>query len=173
MPREATNVAKIRIKRADATKQPSPSTTRVSIGGDEVVLNDFHESDPDVVGLARRAENPEAAVHHAFEVGARAIKLAQLSQDTQIVETAFKDLRAGFDSKLDETLEEIGDATTALFDEDDGAVTRVLDEFRSEFEELLGDAFDPESKRSIVGKFEALVRGLRKEDREALREVLD
>lgn len=174
MPPEGTNVANIRIKKAAATRQEvSQSKVRVSIRDDEIVLNDFHESDPDVVALARQAENPEAAVHHAFEVGARAIKLAQLSQDAQIVETAFNDLRAGFDGKLDQTLREIDDATAALFGEDDGAVTRVLDEFRSEFEELLGDAFDPDSKRSIVGKFDALVRGLRKEDRVALREVLD
>lgn len=172
MHRDASNIANAQIKTASATS-PVTVKVRVSIRDDEIVLNEFHESDPDVVALARQAEDPEAAVHHAFEVGARAIKLAQLSQDTQIVETAFKGLRAGFDGKLDETLREIGDATAAIFDEDDGAVTRVLDEFRSEFEELLGDAFDPDSKRSIVGKFDALLRSLRKEDREALREVLD
>lgn len=175
MHREASSVAKISIQRAAAVEEQHnpPSKSRVSIRDDEIVLNDFHESDPDVVALARQAENPEVAVHHAFEVGARAIKLAQLSLDAQIVETAFNDLRAGFDGKLDDTLKEIGDATAALFDEDDGAVMQVLDEFRSEFEEFLGDAFDPDSKRSIVGKFDALVRGLRKEDRESLREVLD
>lgn len=175
MHRQATDVAKIRIHKTTTKDEQhdSPSKRRVSIRDDEIVLNDFHESDPDVVALARQAENPEAAVHHAFEVGARAIKLAQLSQDAQIVETAFNDLRAGFDGKLDETLKEIDAATTALFDEDDGSVMRVLDEFRSEFEEFLGDAFDPDSKRSIVGKFDALVRSLRKDDREALREVLD
>jgi hypothetical protein len=146
---------------------------RVAVRDNEVVLNDFHETDPEVLALAREAEDAEAAMHNAFEVGARAIKLAQVSQDTHVVESAFNEMRGQFDGKLEETLNQLGEATEALFDGEDGAVPQALAGFREEFEGLLGDAFDPDSKRSIIGKFDALVRGLRKDEREAVRELLD
>ena len=119
-----------------------------------------------------RTPRPRFITHSRSELG-RSSSGQALTGRADRRERLFNDLRAGFEGKLDETLNEIGDATAALFDEDDGAVTRVLDEFRFEFEEFLGDAFDTDSKRSIIGRFDALVRGLRKDDREALREVLD
>src|SRR5438874_2098927 len=85
--------------------------TRVAVHDNEVVLTDFHETDPEVVALACQAEDPEAAMHNAFEVGARAIKLAEVSQDTHIVESAFGELRAQFDEKLEETIRELGEAS--------------------------------------------------------------
>jgi hypothetical protein len=145
----------------------------VAVRDNEIVLNDFHETDPEVVALARQADDPEAAMHNAFEVGARAIKLAQVSQDTHVVESAFNEMRGQFDRKLEETLNQVGEATDALFDGDDGVVPQALQGFREELEGMLGDAFDPDSKRSIIGKFDALVRGLRKDEREAVRELLD
>jgi hypothetical protein len=156
---------------------PSEHTTNgrvaVSVRDNEVVLNDFHETDPEVFALAHQADHPEAAMHNAIQVGARAIKLAQISQDTHVVEAAFAELRGSFDGKLDDTLRQVGDASAALFDADDGAVPKALDGFRGQLDSLLGETFDPDSKRSVIGKFDDLVRGVRNEDRKAIAELLD
>src|SRR5437016_2843189 len=103
------------------TKAGAPKTSeiRVVVRDNEVILNDFHETDPEVVSLASQAADPEAAMHNAFEVGARAIKLAEVSQDARIVESAFGELRAKFDEKLDETISELDEARDALVDEQD------------------------------------------------------
>jgi hypothetical protein len=146
---------------------------RVAVWDNEVVLNDFHETDLEVVALALGAADPETAMHNAFEVGARAIKLAEVSQDARIVERAFGELHEKFDAKLDETISELGEASDALIDEEDGALPKALHGFKDELETLLGEAFDPDSKRSIIGRFDALLRGLRNEEREAVRELLD
>jgi hypothetical protein len=152
---------------------PQTKEIHVVVRDNEVVLNDFHETDSEVVCLAARADDPEAAMHNAFEVGARAIKLAEVSQDVRIVERAFGGLHEKFDAKLDETISELTEASDALIDEEGGALPKAFYGFKDELETLLGEAFDPDSKRSIIGKFDALVRGLRKEEREAVRELLD
>ena len=146
---------------------------RVSVRDDEVVLNDFHETDPEVLNLARQADDPEAAMHNACQVGARAIKLAQVSQDTHVVETAFHEMEAHFDEKLQNTLGQVSQAADALFGEDDGAVPHALKDFQHELDDLLGGAFDPESKKSIIGKFDQLIHDLGTTERNAMRDLLD
>jgi hypothetical protein len=141
--------------------------------GEAIVLRDLLETDPEVVAVVAGADDPEAAVHSCLQVGARAIKLAQVSMDTQVVESAFQGLRGDFDAKLEETLRAVDDATAELLGEEDGALPRALGDFREQFESFLGDAFDADSKRSIIGKFDEMLHELRDEEREAITDLLD
>src|SRR5688572_12993918 len=137
---------------AIAPTDSSTTDPQVTVLGDgeAIVLRDLLETDPEVVAVVAAADDPEAAVHSCLQVGARAIKLAQVSVDTQVVESAFAGLRGEFDSKLDDTLRALDGATSDLLGEEDGALPRAFSEFREGFEGLLGDAFDADSKRSII-----------------------
>ena len=146
---------------------------RVSVLDDEVVLNDFHETDSEVVSLARQAGDADAVVHTALQVGARTIKLTQVSQDTQVVETAFGKLERRFQDQLHDALTQISETTAELFGEKDGTVPREFAHFRQELDDSLAGAFDPASKKSIIGKFDELIRDLGNEERNAIRDLLD
>src|SRR5262245_55566388 len=159
----------------EPANRPNGASTRVrvSIRDNEIVLNDFHEADPDVLAMARNAAEPDAAVHNALQVGARAVRLTQASIDVGLVETAFDTMSRGFDEKLDSATTGIVDATEALIDGDDGALPMALTSFREELDAQLSKAFDQDSKSSIIGKFDVLVRQLRNDEREAVRKLLD
>lgn len=146
---------------------------RVSVRDNEVVVNDFHETDPEVLAVVREADDADAAMHNVCQVGARAIKLAQVSQDTHVVEAAFRNLEDSFRNRLDETLRQMTAASEALFGETDGAVPHALTAFRDELEDLLGGTFDPGSRESVIGKFDELVRDLGTRERTAIRDLLD
>ena len=146
---------------------------RVAVRDNDVVLSDFHEQDVEVLGLARHSDDPEAAMHGALQVGARTIKLVQVSQGAQVVEEAFGRLNTKFDGKLNETLSEIGEAADSLFDENEGLVPQTFAGFRSDLVALLDKAFDPDSKKSVIGRFDEAVRRLQAEERKAMSELLD
>jgi len=88
--------------------------------------------------------------------------MTRTTTDVQLVETACKEL-----------LEEFRNALTARFDGQESTVSRLFNGFRGQLEELLGEAFDPDSRRSIIGKFDRVVREIRSEDRERMRQLLD
>lgn len=147
----------------------------IAIRDNEIVLNAFHETDPEVVELARKADDgdAEAVIHNALQIGARAIRLAQVSVDTMVVESAFDGMSHEFDEKLEELLGEFSETTEGLLDQDDGALPQALKEFRGELEELLDQEFDHDSKTSIIGRFDELMRTQRDGDRDAIRKLLD
>ena len=156
--------------RPAATKNP-----KVAVRDNEIVLNGFHETDPEVVEVAREAEDGDAegTIHTALRIGARAIKLAQVSVDTMVVESAFDGMSTEFDAKLGELLSDFSQTTEGLLDEDDGALPHALREFRGELEAILDEEFDEDSKTSIIGRFDELMRTQRDGDREAIRKLLD
>jgi hypothetical protein len=45
-----------------------------------------------------------------------------------------------------------------MLDSDTGMLPRSLEEFRQKLEGLLGDAFDPDSKKSVIALFEEVMR---------------
>jgi hypothetical protein len=115
-----------------------------------------------VVETVRQADDPQGTVHQLLSIGARSLRLTQATMDVQFVENACKDLLRGFES-----------AIAVRFDGDDSAVPRMLGGFRGQLEELLENAFDPDSERSIIGKFDAIVREIREEDRVRISRLLD
>ena len=64
-------------------------TITAYLRGAELVLEDFVERDPDVVAFVRETDDAELAVHRCLEMGARALRLAGATLDTQLVEHRF------------------------------------------------------------------------------------
>ena len=58
------------------------TVTTAYLQGDELVLEEFRESDPDVVALVRESDDTELAVHRCLGMGARVLRLAGATLDT-------------------------------------------------------------------------------------------
>jgi len=64
-----------------------------------------------------------------------------------------------------QTIEKITNVSESLLDDESGALPSALSGFREELEQLLGDAFDADSKSSILGRFESAQRELLQDQR--------
>ena len=133
----------------------------------------FEEHDAGVVAFVDAAEDPETAVHQIMQIGARSLAFTATSVDTAVVANAFDGMARQFDGTLEETVKHIGGITEALLDDDAGALPKAMKAFTTELDRLLGDAFDPDSKKSIVGMFERLWSDASRAQVEAVRRVVD
>jgi hypothetical protein len=136
-------------------------------------LADFEERDPEVVNLVDASDDAVSAVHRAMQVGARALALAKTSIDANLVEQAFDGMSRSFDGTLGETIEQIGKIVGTLLDEETGELPRALKQFHAQLDELLGDAFDEDSKKSVLAKLERLMDEAAKRQVAAVKRVVD
>jgi hypothetical protein len=155
------------------SEQASIKHQPVRIDGDVLYLDGFEERDPEVLHFVAASDDAESAVHRVQQVGARALALAQTSIDTHLVKSEFEGMSRGLDGKLGETVEQISEVTSALLDEKDGELAVALKHFASQLEELLGDTFDEDSKKSALAKFDRLCEEAAKRQVEAVRRVVD
>lgn len=141
--------------------------------GDALVLHDFRECDPEVVQLVREADDTEAAIHNCLQVGARAINLAQVSMDAELVEHAFEDMTTTFERNVKDAVEQVNEASTGLLDQEDGDLVTVLNGWREQVDRQLGDHFDPDSKSSVIGKLEAVFEQASVAQAEAIKRLMN
>lgn len=158
---------------------PSPNTvvpidhTRATLDGDALVLQQFRETDPEVIALVRSSNDIAGSAHRMLQVGARAINGAQTTVDVEIVDRSFADLTDRFDGTLKEVRKEIAETLDQSLDSEDGEVRKTLDAFRTEFDKKLGDTFDPDSKKSVLGLVNAMLDDTHRMHVESLRRILD
>ena len=127
--------------------QPIPLTTgRVLVADGVVYVRELEECDAEVVRIVAESDDPVAATSQCLRVGARALRAAHVTVDVDVIERSFRDLEARFETRMTAAVDEIARTTTDLLDEDDGALTGTLSAFRTEFDQLLGDTFDADSK---------------------------
>jgi hypothetical protein len=138
-----------------------------------LVLDGFQERDPEVVNFVSASEDAESAVHRVMQVGARALSLARSSIDTAVVEHAFGDMSREFDGRLEKTIEQLGELTDELLDDESGALTQALSSFKGQLDELLGKTFDPDSKKSVLAAFESIFAEAAQRQLDGLRRVID
>jgi hypothetical protein len=85
------------------------------------------------------------------------LRAAHVTVDVDVIERSFQDLETRFEARVGAAVDEIARTTTGLLDEEDGALTSTLTAFRADFDQLLGDTFDADSKVSVIAKIESLV----------------
>jgi hypothetical protein len=141
--------------------------------GDELVISNFHEVDPEVLAVMREADDLPAAVHRGLAVGARALRAAQVSVDSAIVERAFEEMREVFRRSIDEFAREIGEKADELLDGEEGEIPKALTQFRDGVETLLDETFDPNNKQSAVTKLETVLAEAGREQVAAVRRLID
>lgn len=133
------------------------NTGRVLVADGVVYLRELEEADDEVVRIVGESDDPVAAVSQCLRVGARAMRAAHVTVDVDVIERSFHELEARFESRVTDAVDEIARTSAGLLDSEDGALTGTLSDFRTEFEQLLGDTFDADSKVSVLAKVEELV----------------
>ena len=135
--------------------EPEPSAV-VLIDG-VVVITDLAETDPVLVDMVREAGDPDAAVRSALQVGARAVRAAGVSVDTEVIDRRFSSMAEQMDRQLDLAVTGMSDAIEKAVAADGGAIPAVLDRHRDTLEAMLGSTFDPDSKTSVLSLMEQML----------------
>lgn len=150
--------------------QPEPAA---QVEGDTLILRNFQETDPDVVSVAREAEDPDATVHRVLQIGAKAIRGAEASVETEVVEKAFEEMTTTFDAKVAGAVEEIQDVSRELLDEEEGELHLALEQWKQDVEEVFDGVFDEDSKRSVLSKLDRVLEKAGEMQIIALRRLID
>jgi hypothetical protein len=141
--------------------------------GNELVLEDFRESDPDVVGFVRDADEPEAAVHRCLTMGARVLRVAGATLDTELVEHRFDEMTGELDRSIEGFAKRVDESAESLLDSEDGKLALALNTWLDEVETTLDATFDENSKKSAIAKLEKVLEDARAEQVAAVRRLLD
>jgi hypothetical protein len=130
---------------------------RVLVADGVLYVRELEEHDCEVVRIVAASDDAAAATSQCLRVGARALRAANVTVDVDVIERSFSDLESRFEARVAAAVDEIARTTNGLLDEEDGALTGTLAAFRGDFDRLLGDTFDAESKVSVIAKIEELV----------------
>ncbi len=155
-----------------AVQMSEPRQT-VYIEGDELVISELRERDPDVVGFARLEDVAEDAIRRCLRVGAVALRAVPGSLDTAFVDRRFTDFERRLDATTLQVVQRIEGTTARLFDPEQGEVRKFLQGWHEELEANLGETFDPKSKESVLSKFESLFARIASEQTKLIRNVVD
>jgi hypothetical protein len=145
----------------------------VVLDGEAVVVRELIETDRTVVALVRDSDDPEAAVHQLLGVGGRVTALTRTTMDSEVVRHAFETMREEIHDGNSAALGELKYTMSGFLDPEDGVLARSLKAGREDLERALGEAVDPDSRRSIVGKVEAALEQRTKAALQQLGQLLD
>lgn len=129
----------------------------VFVGTDTVYIRDLEEHDSETVMLIANADDPVEATHQCLTIGARVVRAAHVSLDADLVEKRFDSMTDHFDEQVGNVVVQIAASTQAFLDEETGALPAVLETHRKRLDELLGAAFDPDSRVSVMAAFEKVM----------------
>lgn len=141
----------------------------IYIDGSDVVITNFRSGDSELLALVREVPDPAQVVGTCLTVGARAVRLTGTSAETAMVETRFAALEHRVEHGVTKAVELIATTAAQYLDPEHGALKSMLDEL----EKCLGDAFDPESKASVLAKFEGLLTGGTADMKKVVRDMVD
>lgn len=147
--------------------------TTAYVQSDELVLDDFHETDTEVVAFVRMADDAEAAVHRCLEMGARALGLAGATLDTQLVEHRFETMTSELGRAVAKFAENVDDTAEKLLGEEGGSLKTALEGWLEDVTSTLDATFDETSKRSAIAKLENVLERARTEQVRSVRALLD
>src|SRR5262245_18179511 len=143
------------------------------VRGEELVLEDFVERDPDVVAFVRDSDDVELAVRRCLGMGARALRLAGATLDTQLVEHRFDAMTSELDRSVETFARSVDATAEKLLGEDSGVLQTALTGWLDEVTATLDSTFDETSKRSAIAKLETVLENARSEQIKSMRRLLD
>jgi hypothetical protein len=107
-----------------------------------------------VVQIIMDADDPEGAAHTLLRIGAHSVRIASTDLSTELVERRFTRMADLIDRSVEAAVNRLADTTNHLLDEETGTFPKVVAEVTGELEQLLSDAFDEDSKSSVIAKIE-------------------
>jgi hypothetical protein len=138
--------------------QPIPiERPEVTVIDGTLVVHELEERDPEVVGLIDEADDAVEATRQCLRIGVRAVRVARVSVDSDLVEKRFEAMESRLTVKVDEAVAGITGAAHDLLDEDGGALVAALAGHEQQIEEILGATFDPDSKKSVIALVEQVL----------------
>ncbi|MGH3010222.1 MAG: hypothetical protein ACRDMY_00015 [Gaiellaceae bacterium] len=143
----------------------------VLIVDDELVVDKLRITDPDAIAFVASSDDPELALVRCVEMGARVLRLANATVDTQVVEHRFEEMTKSLDRSVDALAQRIDDSARALLDDENGELTAALRTWLTDVTNALGATFDETSKKSAIAKLEALLESARAEQVAAVRRL--
>lgn len=105
--------------------------------------------------------------------GARVLRVAGATLDSELVEHRFGEMTADLDRKIVDFAERVDESAESLLDEEEGKLALALRTWLDEVGTLLGETFDETSKKSAIAKLEKMLEQARKEQVRAVRQLLD
>lgn len=130
---------------------------KVVVSADALMISNLIETDVELVRYVGSATDPVDATRRCLRVGVRSVQAASAALDSETVRTQFDRLTSDFSSSVDGAIAHISDLTTGLLDDETGALAGALNGHRQQLHDLLDSQFDPDSKRSIIGKIDDLL----------------
>jgi hypothetical protein len=89
------------------------------------------------------------------------------------LDNTIEQLTSSVEVTVDRAVEGIATTAKGLLDSENGQLPRALAEFRVQFEAMLGESFNPDSKKSLISKFEAVMQTAAEEQTKRLSRALD
>ncbi|MDP9331865.1 MAG: hypothetical protein M3Q30_00940 [Actinomycetota bacterium] len=154
--------------------QPAPiHEDRVTVTDTAIYISTFTDTDADVIRVVKDADDQIDAVHNCLRIGATALRVANTAVDVDLVQRSFDDLADRLDVQVNGAVDQIRTATEGLLDGDTGSLQLALTRFHGSIEELLGETFDPDSKKSVVSTIESQVETIVRSAVEGVREIVE
>ena len=128
-------------------------TTTAYLAGDELVLEEFRERDPDVVAFARESDDVESAAHRCLAMGARVLRLSGATLDSELVEHRFAEMTSDLDRQIISFADRVEESAKGLLDDEDGELALALRKWMEDTETLLGSTLrrDEQEERNRQG----------------------
>ena len=145
----------------------------IHIGDGNLHISNFTETDATVIRVVGEAEDAPAAVHRILVLGAHVSQVTTETASKLDLSNTIEQLTSSVEETVDKAVEGIAAAAKGLLDGENGQLPRALADFTGQFEAMLGESFNPESKKSILCKFELVMKAAAEEQTRQLNRALD
>jgi hypothetical protein len=145
----------------------------IHVDDGNLYISNFTETDAAVVRVIGEAEDRAAALHRILALGAHVSQVTTETASKLDLSNTIEQLTSSVEETVDKAVEGIAATAKGLLDGEDGQLPRALAEFRGQFEAMLGESFNPDSKKSIISKFEQVMQTAAEEQTRRMNRALD
>ena len=145
----------------------------IHIDDGNLYISNFTETDAAVVRVIGEAEDRTAALHRILVLGAQVSQVTTETASKLDLDNTIGQLTSSVEETVDRAVEGIAATAKGLLDGENGQLPRTLADFRGQFEAMLGESFNPDSKKSLISKFERVMQTAAEEQTTRLNRALD
>jgi hypothetical protein len=148
-------------------------TPSIHVDDGNLYISNFTETDDAVVRVIGEAEDRAAALHRILALGAHVSQVTTETASKLDLSNTIEQLTSSVEQTVDRAVEGITATAQGLLDGENGQLPRALAAFGGQFEAMLGESFNPDSKKSIISKFDQVMQAAAEEQTRRLNRALD